>query len=253
MLTQPLCSLTGTHPEASYPLTCGFLFAGLSSSCPLSSWATALGSDKWVSCRCGYLNQIPWYAFPLLISLHFLELTVVCLFSLGLPTSLGTQPRYPSVAPLLCFIGPEMGLYILGPAYTAPWSNGPKCQGLWSNFTLLSTSKFSRTCVLSHVLILEACIIPCCLSWKSHYIVQLLNFEWTLSPEWAAWPPGARACDLPSSSCKPRPKKAHVIQAGCRVSGADLNRGRGVGREIFSGPNPPRIALLTNSDMDLVF
>lgn len=171
----------GTHPEASYPLTCAFLFGGL--ALPVhclpflhEAWAVALGSDKWVSYRCGYLNQIPWYAFPLLISLYFLELTVVCLFGLGLPISLGTQPQYPSTAPLLCFISPEMGLSLPGPAYMAPCSSGPK----WLGLQPCTPRSVNQLHSALHTQVLpRLCLVPC-LDLKGLHHSLLLILEVSL-------------------------------------------------------------------------
>lgn len=60
--------------------------------------------------------------------------------------------------------------------------------------------------------------------------------------------PGARACDLPEAL----PKDARGSQGQCRRRGR-FEQGPGAGREPFGGPDVPRLALMRNADLDLLF
>lgn len=157
---------------------------------------------------------------------------------------------------------PETGLCTRAPASPASCSSGPRVpgfaalcsSGLQTHLALLALYSRRPGLCLSCVLI-SCAVIPCCLSWWSRCAVQLLDLchERTLGPEWARGPqePGpaiSRVPALPQASAQ----DARGSQGQCRVRGG-LEQGPGVGRELFRELDPPRLALMRNADLDLLF
>ena len=192
---------------------------------------------------------------------------MVCSWGLGPPASLQTQPQPRCVAPLHFLPGPEMGLCSRGPAYELPAAADPKepawvCSPvlLWSATQLCFALLSLHTQVLPGLYLVPGLACLCCSLWLILVVLPCCPasepLPWVNTLSWVgSMAPRSQGLRAPwfCPSCGARPTKAHISQAQCRLSGADLVGVQAVGREAFSRPKAYSIALMRNSDLDPLF
>ena len=270
MLTQPIFWLMGASHRSQLSLDAWLSNCSSSSCWPSSSlWTWSLSCGSWFR-QTGFpkvWSPEPHIMACISISYFFMFLWIESGLQLRSgPTHLWTQPQPPSIAPLLSLQGPEMGLHSSRPGYTASCSSRPEVpefaalySDLWTNPALLCSlaPKFSQVCILSHALISSACAHPCCSSWWPHHAVQLLNLchEWALSWVGSVAPrsPGRPESSLVLALLQGWPQDSSPQPSSVRGKWADLSDFQRVGGETFSRPNPPRIAVKRNSNLDPFF
>lgn len=176
--TQPLCWLMGASPRGQLSLDV-WLSNWLEQLFLSASFPPDLEPGLWLLVLTSWFPKYHGMHFYFLF-LCFLEGRKACSSSLGPPMSLGAQPQYPSVAPLLLLRGPEMGWCSRGPAYPTfcsrrperAWVRGPgllwSMNQLWPEISphLSSPRPVSCPCLdltcLCHPLLLISVASPCC-------------------------------------------------------------------------------------------
>lgn len=213
----------------------------------------ALGSDKLVSQRCGHLSQISKHAFLFLVSWCFCELKMA--YSWGSGPLISESNPGPAVK-LPCSPSKGRGwactvedLPMQLPAPEVPASAALCSSDLCTNPALPCSlaPAFSQP-------------VSCPVPWP-HLPVSSLLIVLVASP-------GCPASEsLPwvntvQSGQEPEPGGSLVLalqqgwlqDSSCQQGKwADLTRVQGMERENFSRPNPPRIALMRNSNLDPFF